>query len=111
MNGRVQVKADSRIPARIQASIGWQGTRDISGFSYFNALSMETAFADAAVWVADAVQTNLAGYDFVQWPSRGRHLLVPRLLDGEPVWIDPHGDVTISRIGELCKNSTNYAAT
>lgn len=75
----------------------------MSGFSYFNALSMETVFADAAVWVADAVQTNLAGYDFVQWPSRGRHLLVPRLRDGEPVWMDPHGDVTISRIGGLCK--------
>ncbi|MBT1256637.1 MAG: hypothetical protein K0Q46_78 [Rhodococcus erythropolis] len=92
-------------------TIGWQGARDIGGFSHFNALSMDTAFADAAVWVADIVQTKLAGYDFVQWPSRGRHLLVPRLRDGEPVWMDPHGDATISRIGELCKNSTNYAAT
>nr|WP_258955554.1 hypothetical protein [Rhodococcus erythropolis] len=65
----------------------------------------------AEVVVDRLIWTKLAGYDFVQWPSRGRHLLVPRLRDGEPVWMDPHGDATISRIGELCKNSTNYAAT
>jgi len=104
-------------------TIGWQGARDIGGFSHFDAMpmedampmddaiSMDTAFADAAVWVADIVQTKLAGYDFVQWPSRGRHLLVPRRRDGEPEWMDPHGDVTVGRIGELCKNATNYAAT
>ena len=104
-------------------TIGWQGARNIGGFSHFDAMpmedampmddaiSMDTAFADAAVWVADIVQTKLAGYDFVQWPSRGRHLLVPRRRDGEPVWMDPHGDVTVGRIGELCKNATNYAAT
>ncbi len=74
--------------------------RHTGGISSFGigdgGLTMETPFAEAAAWVAEVVQDNLAGYDFVQWPSRGRHLLLPRLRDGRPVWIDPHGDVIVS---------------
>ncbi|MFC0446994.1 hypothetical protein [Rhodococcus jostii] len=40
---------------------------------------MDAPYPQAAVWVADTTQGELAGYDFVQWPSRGRHMLNPRL--------------------------------
>ncbi|BCN59584.1 hypothetical protein GS966_12180 [Rhodococcus hoagii] len=85
--------------------IGWQGVRGIGGFGIGGALSMDATFGESATWVAEVVQDNLAGYDFVQWPSRGRHLLVPRLRAGEPVWVDPHGDVTVGPVGELCEHA------
>ncbi|TCN53516.1 hypothetical protein EV641_106161 [Rhodococcus sp. SMB37] len=85
-------------------TIGWHGTAGISGFGLCRGLSMNTSFVEAAVWVADTAQTELAGYDFVQWPSRGRHLLRPRQVDGAPVWIDLHGD-------RWCRRSANCAAT
>ncbi|MGO4205400.1 hypothetical protein AB4Z09_27415 [Rhodococcus sp. TAF43] len=90
------------IGAEYAVTIGWSGTGGVSGFSVCNGLSVEAPFAEAAVWVADTTQTELAGYEFVQWPSRGRHLLVPRLCDGAPVWMDPHSDRVICAIGELC---------
>ncbi|WP_072814666.1 hypothetical protein [Rhodococcus zopfii] len=96
---------DLAINSDYYVSIGWQGTRGISSFGIGEGLTMETPFAEAAAWVAEVVQDNLAGYDFVQWPSRGRHLLLPRLRDGRPVWIDPHGDVIVSPIGQLCKHA------
>ena len=73
---------------------------------------METVFADAAVWVARrSSDQNLAGYDFVQWPSRGTPSAGSSTSRrGNRCGLIRTGDVTISRIGELCKNSTNYAA-
>lgn len=91
-------------------SIGWQGAGGISGFSCGHGLTMDATFGEAAVWVADTVQGELAGYDFVQWPSWGRHLLVPRLLAGEPVWVDPHGEMVIGPIGQLCRHIDRWAA-
>ncbi|WP_241565845.1 hypothetical protein [Prescottella agglutinans] len=95
---------DFAINGEYYVSIGWQGARGISGFSCGHGLTMDATFGEAAVWVADTVQGELAGYDFVQWPSRGRHLLVPRLHAAEPVWVDPHGDVVIGPIGQLCRH-------
>ena len=34
-------------------------------------------YDEAVVWVADTVQTELVGYEFVQWPSEGCHLFLP----------------------------------
>ena len=33
-------------------------------------------YDEAVVWVADTVQTELVGYEFVQWPSEGCHLFL-----------------------------------
>lgn len=98
---------DLSVGAEYAVTIGWTGTAGISGFSLCNGVAMDASFGEAAVWVADTAQTELAGYDFVQWPSRGRHLLRPRQVDGTPVWIDPHTDSVISRIGEL-STSANW---
>ncbi len=83
--------------------VGWQSIRGIGGFNTGGGLTMDASFGEAAAWIAEVVQDNLAGYEFVQWPSRGSHLLVPRLRSAEAVWIDPHGDVTICPIGTLCE--------
>ncbi|MFC9514542.1 hypothetical protein ACFTSD_02300 [Nocardiaceae bacterium NPDC056970] len=91
------------IDSEYRVSIGWEGAGGISGFTCGRGLTMDTKFVDAAVWVADTVQGELAGYDFVQWPSRGRHLLLPRSVAGEPVWVNPRGDVVIGPIGQLCE--------
>ncbi|OWY81527.1 hypothetical protein [Rhodococcus sp. BUPNP1] len=89
--------------------IGWHGAAAISGFGLCQGLSMNTSFAEAAIWVADTAQAELAPYDFVQWPSRGRHLLRPRQVDDAVVWIDPHDDRVVSLIGELCSHVSVWA--
>jgi hypothetical protein len=84
--------------------IGWNGTAGISGFSLCDGtMRMDASFAQAARWVADTAQTELAGYDFVQWPSHGRHLLIPRCMDDIAVWFDRHTDQKVAPIGGLCK--------
>ena len=65
---------------------------------------MDAPFNEAAVWVADTVQSDLAGYEFVQWPSQGQHMLLPRTRGDCPVWIDTHTDDTVAAIGELCQH-------
>lgn len=84
-------------------AIGWQGPR-LGGFSRGEGLTMDASFEDASVWVADVVQTELAGYEFIQWPSLGRHLFLPRLRDGRAVWIDPHTDTAVAHIGKLSES-------
>ncbi len=82
-------------------AIGWQGPR-LGGFSRGEGMTMDASSEEAAVWVADAVQTELAGYEFVQWPSRGRQLYLARLRGNRSVWIDPHTDTTVAPVGGLC---------
>ncbi len=82
--------------------IGWNGTTGISGFSLCDGTTRtDASFAQAARSVADTAQTQLAGYDFVQWPSHGRHLLSPRCIDDMAVWFDRHTDQTVAPIGGL----------
>ncbi|MFD3430542.1 hypothetical protein [Nocardia fluminea] len=84
-------------------TIGWKTGSGLGGFARGEGMPMDAAFCAAAVWVADTAQTELAGYEFVQWPCRGRHLLKPRQVDGTPVWVDPRTDHVICAIGELCQ--------
>ncbi|MFD3506551.1 hypothetical protein [Nocardia sp. NPDC058666] len=94
------------IGAEYHVGIGFseRSTSGIGGFS--GGMSMDADFCDAAVWVADLTQTELAGYEFVQWPSRGHNLLRPRGIDGQPVWADPNTDRAVCAIGELRRNVT-----
>lgn len=83
-------------------TIGWNGTSGISGFASCGGRTMEATFTEAAIWIADTAQTELAGYDFVQWPSGGRYLLAPRLVGAAAVWLDPRTGRVVAQIGELC---------
>ncbi|WP_305092318.1 hypothetical protein [Prescottella sp. R16] len=82
--------------------VGWQKGGGLGGFGIGENMPMDAAFPEAAAWTADIVQTELAGYEFVQWPSRGRHLLIPKVLDGVPSWADPHTGTAVATIGALC---------
>lgn len=79
-------------------ALGW---REPYGFSVAIGMYMDATFGEAAVWVADTIQTELAGYEFVQWPSTGWQLLKPGLRSGRPVWVDPATTQIVAPIGEL----------
>lgn len=74
---------------------------DLGAFSAGRGFVLETTPAQAMVWVASVVQDELAGYEFVQWPSDGRRLLTPDLRGGQAVWVD-RGDRVVAPIGALC---------
>ncbi|ORB34700.1 hypothetical protein BST41_30370 [Mycolicibacterium porcinum] len=75
---------------------------DLSAFSVGRGFALEATCAQAMVWVASVVQDELAGYEFVQWPSDGSRLYAPDLIDGTAVWVDHAGRV-IAPIGALCR--------
>jgi len=75
---------------------------DVGGFGIGHGLVMDAPVNEATVWVADVVQNELAGYEFVQWPSEGKHPLLPRLREQRPVWANPHTEDIVAPIGELC---------
>ncbi|WP_415975035.1 hypothetical protein [Rhodococcus sp. 077-4] len=82
--------------------IGWESADSIGGFSRCNGMSMDASYPDAAAWVAETVQTDLAGYEFVQWPSRGRYLLSAQAAETGAQWVDPHDGTVVANIGSLC---------
>jgi SAM-dependent methyltransferase len=75
---------------------------DLGAFSIGRNYALETTAGQAMVWVASAVQDELAGYEFVQWPSDGWRLLAPKVQGSEAVWVDPSTGAVVSPIGELC---------
>jgi hypothetical protein len=86
--------------------VHWNGDSaddtDLGGFSIGRGYALATTPAQAMVWVASAVQDELAGYEFVQWPSDSWRLLTPELRDGDAVWVDPSSNNVVSQIGALC---------
>ncbi|MFD9547273.1 hypothetical protein ACFWBG_07805 [Nocardia salmonicida] len=92
------------IGAEYTVTLGWKATSGIGGFTVGDGMSMDATFCAAAVWAADTAQTELAGYEFVQWPSRGHQLLRPRRIDDTPVWADPRTGNLVCAIGELCRS-------
>ncbi|WP_307829601.1 hypothetical protein [Antrihabitans stalagmiti] len=94
-----------KIDEDYNVGIGWIAAGKIKGgfgaFETGGALPWDAPAAEAMVWIADLTQTELAGYQSIQWPSRGWQLLLPRLIDGVAMWVDPHGDVPVAAIGEL----------
>ncbi|MGY4646459.1 hypothetical protein [Mycobacterium sp. URHB0021] len=80
---------------------------DLYKFSIGRGHALETTTAQAMVWVAEVVQEELAGYEFVQWPSDGPRLLTADLRVCDAVWIDPSTDDVVSNIGALCGAGEN----
>jgi len=82
-------------------TIGWGTTAHVGGFRVGEGTPVASSAAAAAVAVADIVQTELGGYEFVQWPSKGGRVLRAREIDRAPVWLDPRTERVIAPIGEL----------
>lgn len=82
--------------------IGWGTTAHVGGFRVGGEVTpVASSAAAAAVAVADIAQTELGGYEFVQWPSRGGRVLRAREIDRVPMWLDPRTESVIAPIGEL----------
>ena len=76
---------------------------DVGAYQRCNSYRLDTTAAQATVWMADDVQYELTGYEFVQWPIAGRRILVPQIIDDQATWVDPKTDAVIAPIGELCQ--------
>jgi hypothetical protein len=79
------------------------GDADVGAYQPCNNYRLDTTAAQATVWMADDVQYELTGYEFVQWPIAGRRILVPQIIDDQATWVDPKTDAVIAAIGELCQ--------
>jgi hypothetical protein len=85
------------------------GEADVGAYRRCMDYRLDTTAAQALVWLADDVQYELAGYEFVQWPMAGRRILVPRVVDDRAVWVDPTTGTVAAAIGELCPPPTEPA--
>jgi hypothetical protein len=83
------------------------GAADVDAYQRCRGYQLVTSPAQAAVWLADDVQYELAGYEFVQWPITGGHLLLPRLVDDRAVWLHPTTGTVVAPIGALCRAGTD----
>jgi hypothetical protein len=45
--------------------------------------------------MADYIQEELAGHEYVQWPIAGHHILRAQIVNGEASWIDPTNDANV----------------
>ncbi len=79
------------------------GDADVSPYRRCLEYRLDTTTAQATVWMADDVQYELGGYEFVQWPIAGQHTLIARIIDDQAVWVDPKTGAVISPIGQLCR--------
>ncbi len=79
------------------------GDADVSLYRRCNSYRLDTTAAQATVWMADDVQYELAGYEFVQWPIAGQHILIPQIIDDQAAWVDPKTDAVVAPVGELCQ--------
>ena len=82
------------------------GEADVGAYRRCMGYRLDATAAQALVWVADDVQYELAGYEFVQWPMAGRRILVPQIVGGRAAWVDPITGTAAAAIGELCPPRT-----
>lgn len=79
------------------------GDADVGAYRRCNGYRLDTTVAQATVWLADDVQYELTGYEFVQWPIAGQDILVPQIIVDRATWVDPTTGTVIALIGELCQ--------
>lgn len=87
------------------------GDADANAYQRCNSFRLDTTVAQATVWLADDVQSELAGYEFVQWPIAGTRVLVPLIIDNHATWVDPKTDAVIAPIGALCRTASPLLTT
>ncbi|MFB7873765.1 hypothetical protein ACFC06_00830 [Nocardia sp. NPDC056064] len=81
--------------------IGWGATGPVGGFRVGEGMPAASSATTAVIAVADIAQTELGGYEFVQWPCRGGRVLRARDVGGVAVWLDPRTARVIAPVGEL----------
>lgn len=87
------------------------GTRGSGAFTFGVAHRLDAETAEATVRLADAVQTDLAGYEYTLWPVYERfgtavRTLAPELRDGTAVWVTRDGEV-YAEIGSLAPTTSS----
>jgi hypothetical protein len=85
----------------ISVGFALAGDADLGAYTRCKSYRLMTTPAQASVWMADDIQEELAGYEFVQWPIAGQHILNPELVDDQAVWLDPCTGAVVASIGEL----------
>lgn len=75
---------------------------DVGPYERCQSYRLHTSAAQATVWLADDVQEQLTGHEFVQWPNADRRVLAARLVDGQAAWVEPGTNRFAAQIGELC---------
>ena len=83
------------------------GEADVDAYQRCLEYLLDTTAAQALVWMADDVQYELSGYEFVQWPFNGRRMLQAQIVDDRAVWVDPITGTVDAAIGELCPPRTD----
>ncbi|MCF6391098.1 hypothetical protein L2K20_29425 [Mycobacterium sp. MBM] len=78
------------------------GAADVGSIQSSMGYLLDTTPAQAMVWLAQNVQDQLAGYEFVQWPIAGQRILDARVVDDDAVWVEPGTNTVTAPIGELC---------
>jgi hypothetical protein len=79
------------------------GDADVGAYERCKSYRLHTTTAQATVWMADDIQEELAGYEYVQWPIAGNHILSAEIVGNRASWINPTNDTTVSLIGKLCE--------
>lgn len=87
------------------------GDADVNAYQRCNSFRLDTTVEQTTVWLADDVQSELAGYEFVQRPIAGTLVLVPLIIDKHATWVDPKTDAVIAPVGELCRAASPLLAT
>jgi hypothetical protein len=82
------------------------GEADVGAYQRCLDYRLDATAAQALVWMADDVQYELAGYEFVQWPMAGRRMLQAQIVDDRAVWVDTTTGTVAAVIGELCPPRT-----
>lgn len=92
---------DIELTSAHTVSIGWHSRSGIiSSFLVSKGFALDCSTPQCAVWVAETAQDQLAGYEYLLWPSGDAGVYTPQLTDNSAVWTTFEGDV-ISCIGEL----------
>jgi len=72
------------------------GDADVGAYARSGDFSLDATEGQATVWLAGDVQYELTGYEFVEWPCAGRHLLFPRIVDNRASWVDPTTEAVLA---------------
>ena len=92
-----------RMDADYVMSLAWIGKRGLSGFSVGGELNVDSDNAETTAWVANTIQSVLEDLEYVRWPLQERQVLRVTVRDSVAVWVDPHTDTVVARVGELCE--------